>query len=162
MKVHIFWPFWKPKTFKIYPNGYCNLKSRPILVGTYELTSIIWEPPDLHRREVGTRFASLIFANMRLANLVPTSRRSDTVLERSKLRLPPGGYHLPQNFHYNDVIMGAMASQITSFTIVYSTVYSEADKKPIKAPRHWPFCGEFTGSGEFPAQMASNAENVSI
>ena len=27
-----------------------------------------------YQREVGTRFASLIFANMRLANLVPTSR----------------------------------------------------------------------------------------
>ena len=27
----------------------------------------------------------------------------------------------------------------------------------IKALRHWPLCGEFTG--EFPAQMASNAEN---
>ena len=33
-------------------------------------------------------------------------------------------------------------------------------KENIKAPRHWPLCGEFTG--EFPAQMASNAENVSI
>ena len=32
----------------------------------------------------------------------------------------------------------------------------------IKAPRHWPLCGEFTGTGEFPAQRASNAENVSI
>ena len=28
-------------------------------------------------------------------------------------------------YHYNDVIMGAIASQITSLTIVYSTVYSE-------------------------------------
>ena len=27
-------------------------------------------------------------------------------------------------FHYNDVIMGAMASQITSLTIINSTVYS--------------------------------------
>ena len=35
-------------------------------------------------------------------------------------------------------------------------------KENIKAPRHWPLCGEFTGAGEFPAQMASNAENVSI
>ena len=35
-------------------------------------------------------------------------------------------------------------------------------KENIKAPRHWPLCGEFTGPGEFPAQMASNAENVSI
>ena len=31
-------------------------------------------------------------------------------------------------------------------------------KENIKAPRHWPFCGEFTETGEFPAQKASNAE----
>ena len=35
-------------------------------------------------------------------------------------------------------------------------------KENIKAPRHWHLCGEFTGDGEFPAQRASNAENVSI
>ena len=35
-------------------------------------------------------------------------------------------------------------------------------KENIKAPRHWPLCGEFTGPGEFPAQRASNAENVYI
>ena len=33
-----------------------------------------------------------------------------------------------QNFHYDDVIMTTMASQITSLTIVYSTVYSDADQ----------------------------------
>ena len=60
--------------------------------------------------------------------------------------------------HYNDVIMGAIASQITSLTIVFSTVYADADKK-IKAPRHWPFAGNSPGTGEFPAQMASNAGN---
>ena len=32
-------------------------------------------PRVVHRREVETRFTSLIFANMRLANLVPTSQR---------------------------------------------------------------------------------------
>ena len=31
--------------------------------------------------------------------------------------------------HYNDVIMGAITSQITSLTIVYSTVYSGADQR---------------------------------
>ena len=30
--------------------------------------------------------------------------------------------------HYNDVIAGAMASQITSLTIVYATIYSGADQ----------------------------------
>ena len=31
--------------------------------------------------------------------------------------------------HYNDVIMSARVSQITSFTIVFSTVYSGADQR---------------------------------
>ena len=31
--------------------------------------------------------------------------------------------------HYNDIIMGATASQITSLTIVYSTVYSGTDQR---------------------------------
>ena len=31
--------------------------------------------------------------------------------------------------HYNDAIMGAIVSQITSLTIVYSTVYSGADQR---------------------------------
>ena len=31
-------------------------------------------------------------------------------------------------------------------------------KENIKAPRHWPLWGEFTGTGEFPAQRASYAE----
>ena len=58
-------------------------------------------------------------------------------------------------FHYDDVIIGAMASQITSLTIVYSTVYSDADQRkhqsstslafvrgihrgPVNCPHKWP------------------------
>ena len=38
--------------------------------------------------------------------------------------------HLGDNdYHYSDVIMGAMASKITSLTIVYSTVYWGADHR---------------------------------
>ena len=57
--------------------------------------------------------------------------------------------------HYNDVIMGAIASQITSLTVVYSTVYSGADqgkhqssaslafvwgihRGPVNSPHKWP------------------------
>ena len=32
--------------------------------------------------------------------------------------------HIECHTHYNDVIISAMASEITSLTIVYSTVYS--------------------------------------
>ena len=36
---------------------------------------------------------------------------------------------IDHDIHYNDVIMSAMASQIISLTIIYSTVYSGADKR---------------------------------
>ena len=38
-------------------------------------------------------------------------------------------FHTQRSGHYSDVIMVAMASQITSLTIVYSTVYSGADQR---------------------------------
>ena len=58
--------------------------------------------------------------------------------------------------HYGNVIMGAIASQVTSLTIVYTTarLFRRRRKKTSKL--------RVTGLCEFPAQMASNAENVSI
>ena len=65
--------------------------------------------------------------------------------------------------HYNDVIMITMASQITSLTIVYSTVYSRRRSKKASKLRVTGLCaGNSPETGEFPAPMASNAENVSI
>ena len=49
-----------------------------------------------------------------------------------------------------------MTSPITSLTIVYSTVYSSADQRKQQSSANSPV------TGEFHAQMASNAENVSI
>ena len=49
--------------------------------------------------------------------------------------------------HYSGVIMGAMASQITSLTIVYSTIYSGVDQRKhqssaslafVRAIHRWP------------------------
>ena len=42
---------------------------------------------------------------------------------------PVTDWYWPITLHYGDVIMGAIASQITSLTIVYSTVYSDADQR---------------------------------
>ena len=65
--------------------------------------------------------------------------------------------------HFDDVITGAMASQVTSLTIVYSTVYSDAAKKKTPKLRVPGICaGNSPGTGVFPAHMASNAEIVSI
>ena len=65
--------------------------------------------------------------------------------------------------HYCDVIMGTMASQIASLTSVYSTVFFMRRSKKISQLRVTGlFVGNSPVTDEFPAQMASNAENVSI
>ena len=72
-------------------------------------------------------------------------------------------YHQPfWVLHYSDVIMGSMASQITSLMVVNSTVYSVEIKININARVTGLCVGNSPVTGEFPAQMASTAENVSI
>ena len=51
--------------------------------------------------------------------------------------------------HYSEVIMSMMVSQITGVSSVYSTVCSGADEN-IKALRHCPLWGEFTGDRWIP------------
>ena len=58
--------------------------------------------------------------------------------------------------------MGSMASLITNLAIVYSTVYSDTKKKASNLRVTGLCAGKSPGTGEFPAQMASDAENVSI
>ena len=52
-------------------------------------------------------------------------------------RYPTIRNHL--KWHYNDVIMGVVASQITSLTIVYSTAYSGADQRKHQSPASLAF-----------------------
>ena len=44
--------------------------------------------------------------------------------------------------HYSDVIMDVIASQITSLTIVYSTVYSDADQRKHQSSASLAFVRE--------------------
>ena len=66
------------------------------------------------------------------------------------------------DMHCSDIIMGAILSQIRP-TSVYSTVYWGADKNKTSKLRVTDLCaGNSSLTGEFPAQMASNAETFSI
>ena len=47
--------------------------------------------------------------------------------------------------HYNDVIMSAMASQVTASQLFTQPSIQAQIKENIKAQHHWPLCGEFTG-----------------
>ena len=63
--------------------------------------------------------------------------------------------------HYSDVIMSAMAFQITGASNVCSIVGSGADQRKHQSSASLAFVW-WPVTGEFPEQRASNAENVSI
>ena len=52
--------------------------------------------------------------------------------------------------HYSDVILGAMASQNTSLTIVYSAVYSDVDQRKHQSSASLAFVREFIGDWWIP------------
>ena len=58
--------------------------------------------------------------------------------------------------HYGDVIMAEIASQITSLTIVYSTVYSDADQRKHLSSASLAFVRGI--HREFPARIASDGK----
>ena len=61
-----------------------------------------------------------------------------------------------RGWHYNDVIVGAMVSQITNLTIVHSTAYSGAGQRKPQKLRLTGLCeGSSPVTGESPAQRAS-------
>ena len=83
------------------------------------------------------------------------SKTAPTPSSMRGLNLLPINSDRNANHHYNDVIMGAISSQITSLTIAYSTVYSDADqrkhqssaslafvrgihRRPVNSPHKWP------------------------
>ena len=63
--------------------------------------------------------------------------------------------------HYDDVIMGAIASQITSLTLVYSTVYSGADQSKHQSSASLAFVwGIHRGPVNFPHKWSAEARRV--
>ena len=63
--------------------------------------------------------------------------------------------------NYNDVMMSAMGSQVTSLT--FTQLFIQCAKKPTSKLHVTGLCeGNSPVTGEFPAQRVSNGENVSI
>ena len=98
-----------------------------------------WRLLNLHHKELGFRKPYPHDKDSRI-DVVLMSIRRESVRSMS---------------HYCDVIMGTMASQITSLSIVYSTVYSGPDQRkhqssaslafvwgihrwPVNSPHKWP------------------------
>ena len=81
------------------------------------------------------------------------------------LRIHTSSLYIPHDeilLHYGDVIVGTMASDITSRTLVYSTVLSGANKKTHQSSALLAFVRRIHGHRWIPGTKASKAENFHL
>ena len=146
---------------------FCSQTSPVFFTASYQcnglLHSLIWYVSSFQGRTLPLVSKSItnkqsIYATTKVTSVGETTKAEPQVEVLNE------GIHFPkaiERSHYSDVITGTIASQITSLTIVYLTVYSDAEK--TSKFRVTGLCaGNSPGTSEFPAQMASYAENVSI
>ena len=106
----------------------------------------------IHMHKILAKLCSTIFwyffnintFNVFLGHQVICNHNEDAYLSTLTLQMPQD--------HYNDVIMRMMASQITGFSIVCSTIYSGTDQRKHQSSALLAFV----------TQRASNVENISI
>ena len=100
-----------------------------------------WDPPGCCRPQMGPSLAPLnlisgivqngqcgLEKSLATSNVSIWNRKHHT-FSPCMLSLTAAVYDRARAFHYSDVIMTTMAPQITSLTVVYSTVYSDADQR---------------------------------
>ena len=111
------WIIIKP-CFNICPGLSCNCRDKISSIWSRALNKNICQ-------EGGIRQRVHVYA-MQINDLPESLHWSENVAKTDEA---PPSLSVPEAIHYDDVIMGAMASQITSLMIVYSTVYSGADQR---------------------------------
>ena len=121
-------------------------KSGPFCLGLYVLTLVVLNSFGEIKNNIFAYFLSYL-----------TTEVLHTVEDKDSLSC------VVNTMQYDDFITGAIASQITSLSIVYLNVYSDADQRKHQSSASLAFVrGIHRGTGEFPAQMTSYAENISI
>ena len=111
------------------------------------------------RQNIGTHFSTFIVPFLHICPLLLVYVFEILFQQTQELVKFEQWHHV---CHYIDVIMTTMASQITSLTIVYSTVYSDADQRKHQSSASLAFVWGIHRDRWIPAQRASYAENVSI
>ena len=97
--------------------------------------------PPFCRRHFETHFIEWKCSITISLHIVPWCPTDKTILTRLTTQVGTGSHNslvlnrrggcgwFPRPYHYIDVIMTTMAPQITSLTVVYSTIYSDADQR---------------------------------
>ena len=141
-----------------------NLSSDWLTTVKYRRVSHVWRP----QSEIWRQRTSLMTSHC--YSRIPSTFLATAIIrclhdDFSQIKGIAGTIELCKRFrkwHCNDVTMGAIASQITSLTLFTQPFVQTQIKENINTPRHWPLCRETSVTGEFSAQMTSNAENVFI
>ena len=108
---------------------------------------------------------SIYQANRRHTIWCQQDRSRATTISHTLIPCTQIGLCMPcaNQYHYNNVIMNAIACQITaSRFFTQALIQAHIKEKKSKLRVTGPCEGNSPVTGEFPAQGASNAENVSI
>ena len=117
-------------------------------------------------------FEDRIPVQMHLSDWIRILRHQDGIPTVTARR-----HDLSPAYHYGDVIMDAIASQIASLTIVYSIVYSDADQRkhqssaslafvwwihrgPVNSPHKWPVTRKRFPFDDVIMQKAQNSTEI--
>ena len=135
-----YWYIWccnfTKQMFSIYPSVYFALRHVALVVSTQvTFTSRVFMCDHRHNRP--SYSISVLTLSTFNTNVLNVSSVDNMYLKYFKGVLVVA--------HYNDAIMSAMASQITSLAIVYSSVYRGADQGKHQSSASLAFVGEFNG-----------------
>ena len=132
--------------FDLRPNKRSGKQSRRRWFET--LSHSLWRHCNVILNHIFVLIKSILFLPYQMMIIISII----TIIKLSNCR---NSFAIVSCTHYGDVIMGTMASQITSLTIVYSTVYSGADQRKHQSSASLAFV-----TGKFHAQNDVIMKNV--
>ena len=126
-------------------------KIRGLVCISIEISWGVW----LHIKLTKASCINRIYLFEAVCNCMYPQNDFENIFENFCAMCQPSNSTYNKTLHCNNVIMGAIASQVTSITIVYSTVYSGADPRkhqssaslafvrgihrwPVNSPHRWP------------------------
>ena len=135
----------QPQTIEIFTWGICFNSDGAINIG-FKVNPLVSYIAKVFLQTYRTFLANIVWDTRKITFLIHEAVQPKRHLTKHLICL---------GFHYDDVIMGTIGSQITSLTIVYSTVYSGADQSkhqsstslafvwgihrgPVNSPHKWP------------------------
>ena len=124
-----------------------HYESRLNILDQFKWLLVVWRPYIfIYRERERERGGVNVITDVFNIFVLIININTDTHIQKEPIYITADAFII----HYGDVIMGTIASQITSLTIIYSTVYSDADQRKHQSSASLAFVWEFTGDRWIP------------